>query len=142
MLDINKQRRSLQDALAEARSSDLNKLRGSLALPIQGHDTYDQADDSAGKELVVLRLNQCYMKIARARIAASKLNEGLEVYVTCSGCDGVIAESRLVAVPWAILCVRCQEGQDREGGDEVFVDAPAKGSLDVEVELELLAEDV
>lgn len=136
MLNISIQRRALQDALAEMRSPELKELRDDLVATIEGHDAYDQADDATAKELVALWLEQRYMKVAQARIAASKLNEGLEAYVTCSGCEGEIAESRLIAVPWAILCSDCQQRQER---DEIFDNAPVKGVS--EVELELLAKD-
>jgi RNA polymerase-binding transcription factor DksA len=112
MLNIETQRRALKNALAEMGSPDLRKLRQALAAPIEGRDDFDQADEASGKELVALRLERRYMEIAQARIAASKLNEGLAAYTKCSGCEGEIKEGRLIAVPWAILCTACQERQD------------------------------
>jgi len=35
-------------------------------------------------------------------------------YGTCQRCDRLIAEKRLAAVPWALMCVRCQETVDAQ----------------------------
>ena len=32
----------------------------------------------------------------------------------CTECDELISEKRLAAVPWAMLCKRCQEREERE----------------------------
>ena len=38
-------------------------------------------------------------------------------YGTCEGCGGVIAKKRLEAIPFASLCIRCAEREERSGGD-------------------------
>ena len=37
-------------------------------------------------------------------------------YGTCEDCGGVIAKKRLEAIPFASLCIRCAEKQERDGG--------------------------
>lgn len=113
MLDMNVQRQALEEALADVRSSNLRKLCHELAEPIDGRDEVDVVTGTEQKEFVVLRLNRKHAMAAIILTAASKLGEGPEVYASCSGCDGTIEEKRLLAVPWTIFCIGCQEMQDR-----------------------------
>jgi DnaK suppressor protein len=46
------------------------------------------------------------MKRMLARVAKSKIADG--TYCECSACDGEISVPRLVATPYAILCIECQ----------------------------------
>jgi len=44
----------------------------------------------------------------------------------CIDCESAIGPKRLVAVPWAARCIKCQEDFDRNGQEnpnETFADA-------------------
>jgi RNA polymerase-binding transcription factor DksA len=45
-----------------------------------------------------------------------KITEAIERgrYGRCFGCDEVIDEKRLVAIPWATTCLRCEEHTEAE----------------------------
>jgi DnaK suppressor protein len=55
--------------------------------------------------------------LARNWQMSSLISEALErienhTYGLCGECDEQISEKRLVALPWAKYCIRCQEGAD------------------------------
>ena len=102
MLDLQAQKRVLEAILADMpkRESLLEQMR----LPDAGDDI---ARDLADQHSAVLILERQHMKKVLARIARSKIEDGS--YTVCSGCEGAIKEKRLIAVPYAVLCVRCQE---------------------------------
>ena len=51
------------------------------------------------------------------RAALDRIDEG--TYGACLNCDEDIGMKRLHAVPWASLCIGCQEEADMTGGLDV-----------------------
>ena len=51
--------------------------------------------------------------VARKAIAALDNGE----YGICEDCEEPIAARRLDVMPWASVCVKCQEARDRQRGD-------------------------
>lgn len=49
--------------------------------------------------------------VRRLRAAIERLNDGS--YGVCLECDEDISPKRLAAIPWAELCIHCQEKADR-----------------------------
>ncbi len=50
-----------------------------------------------------------------------------EEYGTCSTCEEDINEKRLVAVPWATLCINCQEEAELEHASETAMAGVTRG---------------
>jgi RNA polymerase-binding transcription factor DksA len=50
-------------------------------------------------------------KRRKARIAIHKMDAG--TYFHCSQCDGEIAIQRLIAIKEALLCIQCEENEER-----------------------------
>jgi DnaK suppressor protein len=63
----------------------------------------DLAVDTLNREAILL----CQVSEALQRIAAGD-------YGVCLQCDGPISTRRLTALPWAALCLRCQEAADNQ----------------------------
>ena len=76
---------------------------------------------------MVTLLNRHTQMFRRVKAALQRVEEG--TYGTCLNCEDAINLKRLQAVPWAELCLRCQErsdlmaagvlGADQESGVQV-----------------------
>jgi DnaK suppressor protein len=57
--------------------------------------------------------------IADVRKAITAIDAGL--YGICEDCEEPISARRLAAIPWACVCVQCQEVRDQEqSGDDSY----------------------
>jgi DnaK suppressor protein len=89
---------------------DLGENRETLAVE-RSADELDQTGRSAEREFAILGLNR-RSELLRNIQAALRCIEG-GTFGTCTNCDETIGRNRLVAVPWTLLCIRCQEAIDR-----------------------------
>ena len=76
----------------------------------QSPDSLDQTQFAAERDLVVTLLNRDTQMSRRLKGALPRMEDG--TYGTCLACDDPISVKRLQAVPWAELCLRCQERSD------------------------------
>jgi DnaK suppressor protein len=83
--------------------------RGDIVIQ-QSADALDQTQFAAERDLVVTLLNRDTQMFRRVRAALQRMEEG--TYGTCLNCEDAINVKRLHAVPWAELCLRCQERSD------------------------------
>ena len=83
--------------------------RGDIVIQ-QSADALDQTQFAAERDLVVTLLNRDTQMSRRVKGALQRMEEG--TYGTCLACDDPISVKRLQAVPWAELCLRCQERSD------------------------------
>ena len=104
-MNLKQQEERLRAIIAERPKTE------ALHEEMRMHDAGDMAMDLVEQNNATLVLDMQHMKKALARIALSKIADG--IYETCSGCDGAIKPARLEAVPQAILCTRCQERSER-----------------------------
>src|SRR5690242_9397034 len=106
----------LQSKLAAMSTSD---KRGDIAIQ-QSADALDQTQFAAERDLVVTLLNRDTQISRRLNGALARMEDGS--YGLCLSCDEPISVKRLQAVPWAELCLRCQERSDRVVAGERGVD--------------------
>jgi len=102
--------------------------RGDIVIQ-QSADALDQTQFAAERDLVVTLLNRHTQMFRRVKAALQRVEEG--TYGTCLTCEDAISVKRLQAVPWAELCLRCQErsdltaagvlGADHESGVQVGI---------------------
>ena len=83
--------------------------RGDIVIQ-QSADALDQTQFAAERDLVVSLLNRYTQMSRRVRGALRRMEDG--TYGTCLTCEDPISVKRLQAVPWAELCLRCQERSD------------------------------
>ena len=76
----------------------------------QSPDALDQTQFATERDLMVSLLNRDTEMYRRVKAALSRLEDG--TYGTCLTCEDSISVKRLQAVPWAELCLRCQERSD------------------------------
>ena len=90
-------------------------------------DYFDEAQRLSERELAIHSLNRHSALLRDIRAALARLDEG--TYGVCLDCEEAIAPRRLAAVPWASLCLKCQEAadaRDREAAENPdFPVAPA-----------------
>jgi DnaK suppressor protein len=90
-------------------------------------DVLEEAGYKAARELAIAGLNR--ESALRRGVSAALLRIQDGSFGTCVHCGEGISRRRLDVVPWAPLCIRCQEAADRgeesvlESIDPAFVDA-------------------
>lgn len=76
--------------------------------------TSDEIDRSLGardREVAGRTLEANARRLREAQAALTRITEG--TYGLCKDCEEPISAKRLAALPWAKLCIRCQEDDDR-----------------------------
>jgi DnaK suppressor protein len=114
--DLNKFR-----AMLEARIADLERSvsrRDGIAVEATA-DTVDQIQRASELALAVSYIDRESKQLQNARAALRRIHDG--VFGVCGECDEEISLKRLLAIPWASLCVVCQESLDRRVTDVAFV---------------------
>jgi len=106
----------IKDALLARRAETLNLLErstdyGKQRLREDAEDLVDQATDSQAREVVYALSSAEGDMIKRIDGALQRIDAG--DYGTCVNCGEPIQKRRLEAVPWATLCVACQELQEQ-----------------------------
>jgi len=86
-------------------------------------DALDEVQLAGERELAIRNLDREANLLRNVRTALFRVNDGS--YGICMHCEEDIKPKRLDALPWAALCIRCQEAKDR---DE-FADAESFDSL-------------
>ena len=72
----------------------------------------DEVIFAAEREFTTLSLERESRLLRNVRAAMGRIAEG--AYGTCLECDEEISQKRLRAVPWATLCIACQEQSDQD----------------------------
>jgi DnaK suppressor protein len=76
----------------------------------QSPDALDQTQFAAERDLTVSLLNRDSRMFRRVRDALQRIEDG--TYGICLACEDSISPKRLLALPWAKLCLSCQERSD------------------------------
>ena len=98
----------------ESRKTELGKANWNrLDLAIEtSPDQLDQIQNAAERDLAIGGLQRNTDVLHNIQGALRRIDAG--VFGVCLGCDENISPKRLAAIPWASLCIRCQEAADRE----------------------------
>ena len=107
----------LESKLNEARAA--LRQRDGMVIE-QAADPLDTLQQAGEREMVMQTLNRNATLARQLRAALNRVQDGS--FGICPDCDEEIAPKRLAAVPWAELCVACQDKADRSrpGGDEAL----------------------
>jgi DnaK suppressor protein len=74
-------------------------------------DELDEAQAAEARELATRSLERSARTLRQIEKALRRLNK--DEYGICASCDKPIGAKRIQAVPWADLCLNCQELADR-----------------------------
>jgi DnaK suppressor protein len=105
------------ETILSARVAELeNKARRRDRIVVErSPDQLDEIQQAAERSLAVSNLDRDCTELRLARAALSRIRDGS--FGTCQECEGEIHPKRLAAMPWAVLCLRCQEVADRNPQD-------------------------
>ena len=106
---LEQKRRDLDESYR--RSQTVN--REATAEPLQ--DLADQATESYRKEFLYSLSDGERQTLLEVEEALGRLDDGS--YEECVSCAEKIPLTRLRAIPWASLCIDCQERQELIGSD-------------------------
>jgi DnaK suppressor protein len=105
---LMKRRNALRKALA-GDLSGLKKVEGQ-----SGGDVIDAALDSAQDEITSQLAEAESRELASIESALERMREG--TYGKCEACGAAIPLARLQALPYAVLCIHCQQEAEVHGG--------------------------
>ena len=77
-----------------------------------GHDDDTQSLNEMHQAIASARNRQRAARLAGIATALSRITADPEEYGVCEQCDGDIPVRRLELMPWATVCVPCQESLD------------------------------
>jgi DnaK suppressor protein len=116
--DLKLVRQTLESELKEVASS--RKLSDSIRIE-RVADPADMTQESAERDLAVQILERESALARRVRSAIDRIKAGS--YGICMECEEEIAPKRLKAIPWAELCISCQERADELASEEEHIPA-------------------
>jgi DnaK suppressor protein len=102
--DVRLVRKILEARLKEATSS---KALGDAIRIHQVADPVDMTQEAAERDVAVQLLDRDSALVRHLRSAIARMEDGS--YGLCLQCEEEIAPTRLKAIPWAEMCIRCQE---------------------------------
>ena len=99
-------------AVLTARVAELDRVsRYRDAIMVErSADQLDDIQAASQRAFAVCNLDRESNQLREARAALDRIQEGS--FGTCLECDEDIHPKRLAAVPWAALCIQCQEAVD------------------------------
>ena|SRR5690349_13312929 len=99
--------------LLEARAKELERgihHREAIAIE-QSPDQVDEIQTASDRDLAISKIDRQSKELRGVRAALRRIRDGR--FGVCEQCDEDIASKRLAAIPWASLCVVCQEAEER-----------------------------
>ena len=105
-IKLQEQRESILKSLAD--QTDEMK---SLIKPIESGDEADVASDAIDRTLLNALGSQDARNLQLIESALDRIRQGKYGY--CVKCGNDIPCERLEAIPWALMCVRCTEEEER-----------------------------
>jgi DnaK suppressor protein len=75
-------------------------------------DMLDEIQRTTEREIALDSISRNWETAAQVNAALGRIADGS--YGICAACEEEISERRLSAIPWARLCIRCQEQADRD----------------------------
>jgi DnaK suppressor protein len=105
--------------ILEAKQAELTQvLRKRAGITIEkSADQMDEIQFATERDLAIRNVDRESTLLRQVKAALRRMQSG--VFGACSDCEEAISPKRLVAVPWATRCIRCQETSDRDGLEAV-----------------------
>jgi len=75
-------------------------------------DQMDEIQYASERELAIRNVDRESHLLRQVKAALRRIQDGS--FGTCAECESAISPRRLVALPWALLCIQCQETADRD----------------------------
>ncbi len=129
---INREREGVLRRMLEERRGELQQKLRSIREDIPLHqdevrDAEEQSVADLAQEMDFALVEMQAQTLVRIDEALQRLDQG--TYGTCAECGQDIAEARLKAVPFAVLCLECQERHENETAEDRATVASAGRAL-------------
>jgi DnaK suppressor protein len=117
----------VQEILERKAAELVHVLRKRDGIAIEkSADQMDEIQYASERDLAIRNVDRESRLLRQVKAALRRLHDG--TFGTCLDCESAISPRRLAAVPWAPLCIQCQESADRNGqeaadGSEALVNA-------------------
>ena len=107
-------------AILEAKQSDASEaLRSREGIIVEkSADNLEDTERAASRDISIQNLDRESRTLRDIRNSLRRIDQ--DKFGICLHCEQEISLRRLEAVPWAQLCLPCQEAADR--GDETVID--------------------
>ena len=104
---------TVEEILARQEAELALVLRNRDGIAIEkSADQMDEVQYATEREMAIRNVDRETALLREVRAALLRIHEG--GFGTCLECETPISPKRLAAVPWALLCIRCQEAADRD----------------------------
>jgi DnaK suppressor protein len=94
----------------EADASRILQSRDAIIIE-KSADELDEIEGAVAREIAIRNLDRESGLLREIRSALRRIDQG--TFGACLHCEEEISQRRLQAVPWAPLCLQCQEAADR-----------------------------
>ncbi|MGA2329721.1 MAG: TraR/DksA family transcriptional regulator [Bryobacteraceae bacterium] len=80
-------------------------------------DQLEEIQCAATRDVAIRNLGRGFDLLREVRAALVRIRNGS--FGICVECEGAIGPKRIAALPWAPLCIRCQEAAAARNGHEI-----------------------
>ncbi len=110
------ERNKLVEGLDHIERDNLNRSQRDASGDLSGYSFHmaDQATDNFDREFSLDLASAEQNILNRIDEALHKIDEG--TYGVCENCEKPISQKRLKAVPYAKLCIKCKEDEEKKSG--------------------------
>jgi DnaK suppressor protein len=100
--------------ILERKEAELDReLRKRDGIAIEkSADQMDEIQYATERELAMRNVDRESHLLRQVKAALARVHDGS--FGTCAECELAISPRRLAALPWALLCIQCQEAADRD----------------------------
>ena len=100
--------------ILERKEAELDReLRKRDGIAIEkSADQMDEIQYASERELAMRNVDRESHLLRQVKAALRRIHDGS--FGTCAECESAISPRRLAALPWALLCIQCQEASDRD----------------------------
>ena len=104
----------VQEILEAKQAELMGGLRNREGIAIEkSADQMDEIQYATERDLAIRNVDRESTLLRQVNAALRRIHNG--TFGTCVDCEETISPKRLIAVPWATRCIKCQEATDREG---------------------------
>jgi len=111
--EVNRFQKILEMRVVELGNS--TRRRDAIAIE-KSAEELEQMLRAVERELAVRTLESETVKLRETQAALRRIEDG--TFGICQECEEEISPRRLAALPWAALCIRCQEETDCHCGEK------------------------
>ena len=100
--------------ILERKEAELDReLRKRDGIAIEkSADQMDEIQYATERELAMRNVDRESHLLRQVKAALARVHDGS--FGACAECESATSPRRLVALPWALLCIQCQEAADRD----------------------------